>query len=139
MIDPLGGARDLQSKQLRLCSPAALENDPLRILRGARLATEFGLTIIPPTRHGLHQALPGLTNISPERLRDELFRILDGRKPAVTLRILDMFGAMAYVLPELEALKGVTQSPPHHEDVWQHTISTVQRLASLIDCPSARI
>jgi len=55
LIDPLGGARDLQNKQLRLCSPASIENDPLRILRGARLASEFDLRILPETRHKLRQ------------------------------------------------------------------------------------
>ncbi|OGO34555.1 MAG: hypothetical protein A2W35_06035 [Chloroflexi bacterium RBG_16_57_11] len=133
LIDPLGGARDLQNKQLRLCSPASIENDPLRILRGARLASEFDLRILPETRHKLRQALPGLSKISPERVRDELFRILDGRKPVVALRALDLLGALSIILPELDALKGVTQSPPHHEDVWSHTLSTVQRLTDLID------
>jgi putative nucleotidyltransferase with HDIG domain len=133
LIDPLGGARDLQNKQLRLCSPASFENDPLRILRGVRQATEFGLRILPETRHQLRQALPGLVKISPERVRDELFRILDGRKPIVAMRALDMLGALTYILPELDAMKGVTQPPPHHEDVWSHTLSTAHRLADLID------
>jgi poly(A) polymerase len=133
LIDPLGGARDLQNKLLRLCSPASFENDPLRILRAVRLATEFGLRILPETRHMLRQALPGLVVVSPERVRDELFRILDGRKPVVALRTLDILGALNYVLPELEATIGVSQSPPHHEDVWSHTLSTVQKLTELLD------
>jgi putative nucleotidyltransferase with HDIG domain len=133
LIDPLGGARDLKIRHLRLCSPASFENDPLRILRGVRQATEFELRILPETRHRLRKALPGLVIISPERVRDELFRILDGQKPVVALRALDMLGALTYILPELDAMKGVTQPPPHHEDVWSHALSTVHRLANLID------
>jgi poly(A) polymerase len=129
----LGGAKDLQNKQLRLCSPASFQNDPLRIMRCARQATEFKLKILPETRRQLRQALPGLLNISPERVRDELFRILEGRRPVAALRLLDILGALSYVLPELDALKSVVQSSPHYEDVWAHTLSTVQNLANLLD------
>ncbi len=60
LIDPLGGARDLQSRVLRVCAPEALENDPIRILRAVRLSIEFGLRIPPETARLMRQALPGL-------------------------------------------------------------------------------
>jgi putative nucleotidyltransferase with HDIG domain len=133
LIDPLGGARDLREKRLRLCSPSAFQDDPLRILRCVRLAIEYELTISPEARQALHQALPSLAGVSPERLRDELFRILELRKPVAALRVLDLLGALPYVLPELQELKGVTQPPPHQDDVWAHTLNTAQKLASLLD------
>jgi putative nucleotidyltransferase with HDIG domain len=133
LIDPLGGASDLVARQLRTCSPTSFGDDPLRILRCVRQAVEFELRITPDTRRQLGQALPGLARVSPERVRDELFRILDGRKPVVALRTLDMLGVLAYVLPELDALKGVTQSLPHVDDVWTHTLNTAQKLADLLD------
>ena len=133
LIDPLGGARDLQNRILRTCAPQALENDPVRILRAVRLSVEFGLRITPETTHLIRQALPGLAGISPERLRDELFRILDGPAPASAIRILDILGAVPYVFPELAVLKGVAQSPPHIFDLWDHTLATLQELGNLLD------
>lgn len=133
LIDPLGGAKDLHAQQLRPCSPASFEDDPLRILRCVRLAVDYELRILPETRRLLDQALPGLPRVSVERVRDELFRLLEARKPEVALRILDMLGALAFVLPELNTLKGVTQSPPHVDEVWPHTLNTVQKLNDLIE------
>ena len=67
-----------------------------------------------------------LPNVSSERLRDELFKILDGRKPDAALRALEMLGILPYLLPELSSLKGVKQSPPHIDDVWEHTLSVLR-------------
>jgi putative nucleotidyltransferase with HDIG domain len=130
--DPLGGAMDLKEKRLRACSPSAFEDDPVRILRGVRLASNFGFHILLETRKAMREAVGQLGNISPERLRDELFRLLDGLHPAVCLRALDLLGALDTVLPELSALKGVKQTAPHVHDVWQHTLSTVSHLEAVL-------
>ena len=107
LYDPLGGAMDLKEKRLRACSPSAFTDDPVRILRGVRLAANFGFHILPETRAAMKAAAGLLGKVSPERLRDELFRILDGSQPATCLRALDLLGALDKVLPELSALKGV--------------------------------
>ena len=133
LIDPLGGAKDLHARRLRPCSPSSFEDDPLRILRCVRQAFELELRIMSETRRLLGSALPGLSKVSPERLRDELFRILEARKPVAALRSLDILGALPYILPELEALKGVTQPVPHIDDVWMHTFNVTQKLADLLD------
>jgi tRNA nucleotidyltransferase/poly(A) polymerase len=133
LIDPLGGARDLHSRVLRACAPQALENDPIRILRAVRLSIEFQLRITPETIRLMRQALPGLAKVSPERLRDELFRLLDSPAPASAIRILDILDALPFVFPELTALKGITQSPPHTFDVWDHTLATLQELGNVLD------
>jgi tRNA nucleotidyltransferase/poly(A) polymerase len=132
LVDPLGGVRDLQSRVLRPCSPEALENDPIRIVRAIRLSIEFGLRIPSETTRLMRQAISGLARISSERLRDEVFRILEGPAPASAIRMLDMLGAVTYIFPELLALKGVAQSPPHTLDVWEHTLATVQELSKLL-------
>ena len=129
--DPLGGAMDLKEKRLRLCSPSAMADDPVRILRGVRLAANFGFSILPETRAAMKAAAGLLGNVSPERLRDELFRIFDGPKPAACLRELDLLGALDKILPELSALKGVEQHPPHVHDVWEHTLAVVSHLDSI--------
>ena len=130
--DPLGGAMDLKEKRLRACSPTAFFDDPLRILRGVRLAANFGFHILPDTRTAMKAAADRLGRISPERLRDELFRILNGQQPAACMRALDMLGALVKILPELGELKGVEQRPPHVHDVWEHSLSVVNHLESIL-------
>jgi poly(A) polymerase len=131
--DPLGGAQDLKDKRLRLCSPSAFADDPVRILRGVRLAANFSFTILPDTRKAMKAAAKQLGNVSAERMRDELFHILGGRKPAASLRALDLLGALEAVLPELSALKGVEQSEPHIHDVWEHTLAVVGWLDKILE------
>ena len=130
--DPLGGAMDLKEKRLRACSPSTFKDDPVRILRGVRLAANFGFHILLETRKAMKEAVDLLGNISPERTRDELFRLLDGAQPAACLRALDLLGALDKVLPELSALKGVEQTAPHTHDVWEHTLATVSHLESVL-------
>lgn len=132
LIDPLGGLADLRARRLQLCAPDAFEQDPLRVLRAVRLAANYELHIPPEVRHSLRQARGGLERISPERIRDELFKMLSGRQPATAIRVLDAFGLLPVVLPELEALRGVQQSPPHTLDVLNHTYMVVQKLGELV-------
>jgi putative nucleotidyltransferase with HDIG domain len=130
--DPLGGAMDLKEKRLRACSPTAFADDPVRILRGVRLAADFGFHILPETRKAMKEAVGLLPNASAERLRDELFRIFAGPQPGVCLRALDLLVALDKVLPELSALKGVEQVAPHIHDVWEHTLATLSHLEGVL-------
>jgi len=132
MLDPLGGARDLVNKTLRVCSPDSFTNDPVRVLRAVRIAAGFGLRIQPETRSLMRSAVPDLVRVSPERLRDELLRILGGPKPHTSIRALDMLGILSYILPELSELKNVPQSPPHVKDVWGHTLDILKELSNLL-------
>lgn len=132
LLDPTGGAADLSAKRLRACSPTSLDDDPLRILRGVRLAAAYQLNIELATRQWMRHAAPHLVKVSPERVRDELFRILDGRRADLALRALDLLGVLPVILPELSTLKGVLQSPPHIHDVWNHTLDLLQRLDQVL-------
>lgn len=132
LIDPLGGLADLKQKVLRPCSTHTFTDDPIRVLRAVRQAVAFGFRITPECLPLMRQASPLLCQPSPERVRDELLRILDGQNPAAALRILDRLEALDVVLPELSALKGVEQSPPHVTDVWEHTLALVSRLEEVI-------
>jgi len=73
-----------------------------------------------------------LPKISPERLRDELFKILEGPKPDASMRALEMLGVFPFLLPELPALKGVEQSPLHIYNVWEHTLSVLGYLENIL-------
>lgn len=132
ILDPLEGAADLRAKRIRACLPTSLGDDPVRVLRGVRQAAAFGFQIEKETREWMRQAAPQLGRISPERQRDELFKMLDGPKPDAALRALEMLGVLPHFLPELTALKGVTQSPPHIHDVWTHTLAVLQHLDGIL-------
>ncbi len=133
LYDPLGGASDLWNKLLRACSPTSILDDPVRVLRAIRLAAQFGFRIHPDTRAAMRKAAPRLAHVSPERVRDELLRILGGPRPHTALRALDRIGALQQVYPELMAIKGVDQSPPHTQDVWGHTLDTLKHLEILLN------
>ena len=130
--DPLNGASDLRSKLIRFSSSDSFTDDPVRILRAVRQAAAFDFKIELETRKAMRQAASLLPQVSVERQRDELFKILDGPKPDAALRALEMLGALPYLLPELPALKGVEQSPPHIHDVWEHTLSVLGHLETVL-------
>ncbi len=132
ILDPLGGASDLRGELIRGCSDTSLQDDPIRIYRAVRQAAAFDFKIEAGTRKAMKQAAPLLPKISPERQRDELFKILAGPRPNSSLRALEMLGVFPYLLPELSALKGVEQSAPHVHDVWEHTLSVMQNLESIL-------
>jgi tRNA nucleotidyltransferase/poly(A) polymerase len=131
LIDPLGGETDLAEKRLRISSPTAIADDPIRALRAVRMALEFELRMTPETLRAVRAGAPQLGNVSVERRRDELFRLLDGRRSASAIRLIDQFGAVEAVLPGLSSLKGAPQSAPHIYDVWTHTLDTLAQLLVL--------
>ncbi len=132
LLDPLGGVADLFSRQLRLCSPTAFTDDPVRILRGVRLAAEFNLRIQPATLKEMRLTVGELPRVSPERKRDELFRILEGPQPATAIQALDMIGALEPILPEMRPLKDLRQPAPHVADAWTHTLDVLRHLGNLL-------
>lgn len=133
LINPLGGVNDLFNKQVRPCSAASFLNDPVRVIRAARFASKLEARLASETLRLMREATPGLVEISGERLRDELFKLLELRQVVTGVRILDTVGALPYVLPELVALKGLEQSPPHIYDAWEHTLDVVNRLQAIMD------
>lgn len=132
LIDPLNGAADIRARVIRACSPKSLTHDPVRILRAIRQAAAFGFKIDIETRKAMKQAGHLLPNVSPERQRDELFKILEGPKPDASMRALEMLGIFPHLLPELTSMKGVTQSAPHIYDVWEHTLSVLGYLENIL-------
>src|SRR5215217_1047545 len=132
LIDPLNGASDLRAKVIRACSPTSLSDDSVRVLRAVRQAAAFEFKIELETRKAMKQAAPLLPRISPERQRDELFKMLEGPKPDASMRALEILGVFPYLLPELPAMKGVEQSTPHIHDVWEHTLSVLGHLENIL-------
>ncbi|MBN2043899.1 MAG: HD domain-containing protein [Anaerolineales bacterium] len=132
LIDPLGGASDLLQRRLNACSEESLRSDPVRVLRAVRMSAKYQLAIAPKTRQLIVESVPSLVDVSAERLRDELFKILDSPRPSASLRILDRLGAMEIILPEIAELKTVSHAPPHIYDLWEHTLHTVEGLEEIL-------
>jgi len=132
ILDPLGGARDLLDGNLKPCSPSSIINDPIRIIRAVRIAVDYTLRILPETRRLMQKEAASLEEVSPERVRDELFRLLNGKKPKTSISALDRIGALPYFLPELITLKGAEQDPPHEKDAWEHSLDTLGALEKIL-------
>ncbi|HEY0517075.1 MAG TPA: HDIG domain-containing protein [Solirubrobacteraceae bacterium] len=130
-IDPLGGAADLRARRLRVAAPQAFVEDPLRVLRLARVAVELGLQPDEEAlRRGREQA-EGLAEVSGERIFVELRRTLATPDARAGIELISRLGALAVALPELEALRGIEQSQYHHADVYEHTLEVLDRAIEL--------
>jgi tRNA nucleotidyltransferase (CCA-adding enzyme) len=121
LIDPFGGASDLEKRILRHVSPA-FDEDPLRVLRVARFAARFaslGFTVHPETLDLMRQiATSGeLSHLAAERTWSELVGGLSSGKPSVFLQVLRDCGALAVLLPELDKLFGVPQPQHYHPEI----------------------
>jgi tRNA nucleotidyltransferase/poly(A) polymerase len=137
LLDPHGGRADLEEKRLRMVSPAALADDPLRALRAIRLAVDLELTIEPDTAKAIADAAPGLERVAAERVFGELKQLV--RSPAVRtgLQLMYAHGVTAQVLPELLALRGVEQNVFHHLDVYDHTLEVLDQVIAIERDPLA--
>ncbi len=126
--DPHGGATDLEAEVLRAVSARSFADDPLRILRAARLGAELGFEVEPSTVALARESGARAGEPAGERQLAELRLLIAGPDPIQGLRLLDDLGGTAGVLPELAALRGVEQNPNHHLDVHGHTIEVLAKL-----------
>lgn len=118
LIDPYRGAADLRAGILRHVSPAFVE-DPVRVLRVARFAARFGFSIAPETLALMREMAANgeVDALVPERVWQELSRGLMEKKPSRMIHALRECGALARILPELDALFGVPQTAEYHPEV----------------------
>ncbi len=131
VLDPLGGRDDLATRTLRATSEHAFRSDPVRLLRAVRLAASVGLRIEPDTQSWMRRDAALISRTSAERIRQELVLIVAADGAAGHLRSLDDFGLLEPILPEVTALKGITQSQPHVHDVYEHTLETLNQVERL--------
>ena len=128
LLDPHHGLADLGSRTLRAVSERTFADDPLRILRAARIAAGLGLEVEEGTATLARKEAARAGQPAGERQLAELRLLLTGPDPIRGLGLLDQLAAMPALLPELEALRGVEQTPYHHLDVYGHTIEVLTRL-----------
>ncbi len=134
LVDPFDGIKDLQAKLLRtpLEPSATFSDDPLRIMRGIRFATQLDFTIEEKTFKGMREMRERLRIISQERITDELLKIMAAPRPSLGFRLLDEAGVLEIIFPEFVALKGVEEYKGYfHKDVFNHTLMVLENLATM--------
>ncbi len=123
LVDPLGGRVDLERHVLRMNRPGSFREDPLRILRGVQFMARFGLAAEEGTGRIIRNDAPLLANVSPERVREELNKMmLLAERPGDGFVFMHETGILKYVLPELEDTHGIEQNEFHPDDIFHHSI-----------------
>jgi poly(A) polymerase len=126
IVDYTGGRADLEARLIRAIGDPRqrFAEDHLRLLRAVRFADRLGFEIEAGTLAAMREMAPAIHRIAPERVRDELTRILTEGGARRGVELLDSSGLLHELLPEVERLKGVPQPPDYHPegDVWIHTL-----------------
>ncbi|MFB8369551.1 CCA tRNA nucleotidyltransferase [Pseudarthrobacter sp. NPDC055928] len=133
LIDPFGGVRDLHGSVLATPgSPeASFSDDPLRMMRAARFASQLGISVHDDVRLAMSQMAERITIISAERVRDELVKLICGANPRTGVDLLVDTGLAEYVLPEVSALRLESDEHHRHKDVYQHSLQVLEQAAAL--------
>lgn len=135
VIDAGGGLADLAAGTLRLVSPRAIEDDPLRMLRAARIAHVLDLEIDDATVALVRAGSPRAVEPAGERTFAELVQLVGARESRRAVRLLDGLGLVDVLIPELAACRGVEQSRYHHLDVFEHTLAVLDNVEDLAGEP----
>ncbi|NLE76346.1 MAG: HD domain-containing protein [Chloroflexi bacterium] len=138
VIDPHGGVEDLRRGVVRVVSAEAFPQDPLRLLRAVRFRAELGFAVEPHTESLMAEWAEHIRGVAWERVRDEMCRILEPDGAAEALAYLHRLGLLAPLFPEVAALEGVSQSPPHWQDVLRHSFGAVAAWEALQGALSGR-
>ncbi len=132
VLDFVGGEADLATKIVRTIGDPArrFAEDKLRMLRAVRFAARFGYTIETDTLASIKKLAPEIHQVSRERIREELTKMLTEGQARRAFELLDESGLLHEVLPEIEKMKGVEQPPQYHPegDVWIHTLLLLEKL-----------
>ena len=129
LVDPCNGLEDLLAGVLRtpIEPEISFQDDPLRMMRGARFTSQLGAVIHPDTLAAMTTLAPRIADISAERVREEFTRLLATESPRQGLEVLVETGIADIVLPELPALRLESDEHAHHKDVYQHTLTVVEQ------------
>jgi poly(A) polymerase len=136
LVDPFDGLYDLEN--LRIVTPLApditFSDDPLRMMRAVRFASQLGFFIDPETFDAIERNKQRIKIISEERIVEELNKIILSPKPSTGFDLLDKCGLLEIILPELHALKGAeTKDGTGHKDNFSHTLVVIDRLSRTSD------
>jgi len=132
IIDPFHGLEDLEQKIIRTPTDPSktFSDDPLRMLRAIRFATQLKFVIEPTTWQGIVTNAARIHIVSMERIATELNKILAAAKPSIGFKLLEQSGLLARILPELAALRGVEYvDNKGHKDNFYHTLQVLDNVA----------
>jgi poly(A) polymerase len=133
VLDFVGGQKDLSAGIIRAIGDPEFRfaEDKLRMMRAVRFAARFGFEIEPATFRAIRRHVQEIQQVSPERLREELTKMLTEGAARRAFELLDESWLLGQVLPEIAAMKGVEQPPEFHPegDVWIHTLMMLEQLA----------
>lgn len=132
LIDPFGGRRDLDARYIRAVTDRSLLDDPNRLLRAARLSMQLDFSIESRTRAQIRKSAHLVKTSAAERARDELHQLVALPGLHASLLLLNDLGLLGELMPELPAMRGVAQPPPHHWDVFEHTLRMADVLETLL-------
>lgn len=136
LVDPFGGIADLEKGVIRtpLDPDITFSDDPLRMMRAVRFATQLGFTILPETFEAMRRNSGRIEIITRERVNDELGKIMRSPRPSVGLRLLDRAGLLELIFPQLCELKGVEIIEGRgHKDNFSHTLQVLDNVAAKSD------
>ncbi len=136
LVDPFGGIVDLEKGVIRtpLDPDITFSDDPLRMMRAVRFATQLGFTILPETFEAMRRNSGRIEIITRERINDELGKIMRSPRPSVGLRLLDRAGLLELIFPQLCELKGVEIIEGRgHKDNFSHTLQVLDNVAAKSD------
>lgn len=136
LVDPFGGIRDLNEGIIRtpLDPDTTYSDDPLRMLRAIRFATQLGFRIVPESKESIRRNAGRLSILSRERIADELNKIMKTARPSVGWLLIDECGLLPAILPALDALKGVeTVEGRGHKDNFRHSLQVLDNVAAASD------
>jgi tRNA nucleotidyltransferase (CCA-adding enzyme) len=133
ILDPHGAKQDIARRLVRAVGDpeARFKEDPLRLLRAVRFATELGFRIEAETRKSLCKMAPFITAVAPERVRDELLRVLMTPKPSVGFNLMLSTGLLEYFLPELSEGHLKRQNASHRYTIFRHVMETIDQVKPL--------
>ena len=123
---------DLKSKTIRMAGVRAFQDDPLRLLRAYSLKAQLGFKIDPVTLLRIKAERALIRKVSPERIREELFKILVSPRAASVIKSMDRDGMLVEVMPQIRVMYGVKQGGYHHLDVWQHSLEVLVQFEKLL-------
>ena len=136
LIDPFNGIQDMQDLIIRtpLDSDTTFSDDPLRMMRAIRFATQLGFDIFPDTFDSIERNKDRIKIISKERIVDELNKIMLSPKPSIGFILLEKTGLLEIIFPELIALKGAeTKDGVGHKDNFYHTLVVLDNISKVSD------
>lgn len=136
LLDPFGGVKDLENKIIRtpLEPDKTFSDDPLRMMRGIRFATQLGFKIEEKTFESIQRNKDRITIISKERILDEINKIILSPIPSIGFKLLDISGLLEIIFPELSKLKGVdVVNQKAHKDNFLHSLKVLDNISRATD------